>query len=220
MQEGQFLTLSKREFGHNLHTLTPVARQLVLNAESTYGVYLVTEEVDAERKLAAVGINIENAASNGKLTRLVDIICLHEVEVAQLMRDVHQRHLVSHCELNDTLVEILLRHHHFCQSIGVSNDIEWLRGCQSCQHLGTQYLVGCILLSVFHSTPVSRRKEESLILPQYLHQVVIEIARLVGIIEHEEHRASQPLFDSGKKQRRRRAHQSTEENGLLRFSIQ
>ena len=220
MQEGQFLTLCKREFGHDLHPLTPVARQLVLYAESTYGIYLVTEEVDAEGELTTVGINIENTAANGKLSGFVDIVGLHKVEVAQLVRDVRQRHLVSHGEFDDTLVEILLRHHHFCQCLRVSHDVQRLRGCQSCQHLSTQYLVGSILLPVFHGTPIGRRKEESLILSQYLHQVVIEVTRLIGIIEHKEHRACQPLFDSGKKQRRRRAHQSTKENGLLRFSIQ
>ena len=63
--------------------LTLVARELRLNLESAYRVYVVAEEVDAERIFRRVGENVEYASPACKLPRLIDIVNLVEAILPQ-----------------------------------------------------------------------------------------------------------------------------------------
>ena len=83
LQEGLLHGLRGRKLGHYLHVVAALFRQLVFYAEGAYGVYLVTEEVDAEGIFTTVGVDVEDAAAHGKLPRFVYIVGLVEAEFAQ-----------------------------------------------------------------------------------------------------------------------------------------
>ena len=56
-------------------------------------------------------------------------------------------------------------------------------GCREAgQHLGTEYLVGGIALTVFHSTTIAAGEEKHLFVTQQLHQIMVEIACFVGVL--------------------------------------
>ena len=59
---------------------TLILRELILDLESTDGVDIVAEEVNAVGVFATVRIDVEDGAAQGKLTWFVDIIDLVETE--------------------------------------------------------------------------------------------------------------------------------------------
>ena len=197
VEERLLVGLQAGQLGHNLYLLPLVLRQLVLHVEGADGVYLVTEEVDAEGIFATVGIDVEDASPDGKLSRLIHIVGLLEAKLPQGMDDSGQRHLLRHGETEDPVVQVLLAHHQFCEGIGIGDDVDGMVGREACQHLGAENLIGSILLSVFHGAPVTGWKEESPLLPHHLGEVVVEIARLVGIVQHKQHRTLQPVPQGG-----------------------
>ena len=83
------------ELGHDVHAVAAFLRQLVLHLEGADGVDVVAKEVDAEWEFVAIGIDVEDGAAQGKLTRLIDIIDLAETKVAQRLADaVHSDVLI------------------------------------------------------------------------------------------------------------------------------
>ena len=142
-----------RQFGHDVYLLLLLLRQLALHLEGADGVDLVVEEINAEGQFAAKGIDIEDAPSDGELTWFVHIILFVEPQREQsLAQVVHVDHL-SLVERDHPFVELAFRHHEFRESLGMGNHQQRFlfapRG-ETCKHLGAQYLVSGIALSVFH----------------------------------------------------------------------
>ena len=167
-------------------------------------VHLVAEEIDAERVLRAVGKDVENAATNGILTRFVDVI--HELEAQFVELFPHQLDVLQVADMQGlrAFVEHFLRDDQLAQGFRMRHDEEergrrrlrvrcsgYGRGAergQPTEHLGAQNLVGSVALTVFHRPPEAGRQEKHLLGAQHLRQVVIEIACLFGVVQHEKHR--------------------------------
>ena len=192
LEEALLHGLPGSEFRHHLDALALVLGELVFDAESSDGIDFITEEIDAERKFAAVGIDIDDASTHGKLARLVDIVHLLELEIAQLMHHIYLWNLLTDRKFQNLLIQMLFRHHEFGKGIGIRNDKNGVACRQSGKHFGSEYLVGGIALAILHGTAIAGWEEEHALLPQHLREVVVEISRLVGIIEHEKHRPLQP----------------------------
>ena len=159
-QERNPLTAQRRQLGNDFHSVLCALRQLVLNLESADCVNLIAEEVDAERVFAGVGKDIENAATDGKLARLIHVIRLMKAIIAQRMGHLRDVDLHAAAQRQPAFVHEFLRHHQLCQGLRMGHNKPG-RGChgrrvvrQAAQHLGTQYLVGRIPLPVFHGTAV------------------------------------------------------------------
>ena len=195
-QESQqrLLLLYAGHLGHNADALLAVARQLVLDLEGTYGVDVVAKEVYAEGVFVAEGEHVEDAAAQGELSRLVDVVNLAEAELAQLLADVVNDHRLPLLQGQRALVQVLARHHHLGNGLGVGHDVEargivrCVLGCQPAQCLRAQNFAGGIFLRILYGAAVARGEEEHLPVAHHLRQVVIEVASLVGILQHEEQR--------------------------------
>ena len=118
-----------RQFGHDAHLLFRVLRELVCHLERAYGVYLVAEEVDAERQLRRVRVDVDDASAHGELPRLVDIVDLLEAELAHLASKVGKVDDVAHGNVDGALVKAALRHHKFAERLGTGDDIQGVAGC-------------------------------------------------------------------------------------------
>ena len=82
-------------------------------------------------------------------------------------------------------VEVFLRDHQLCQSLGIGHDVA--HGSESRQHLGAQNLAGSITLGILHGTPITGREEQHLIGTHQLGEIVIEITCLLSILKHKKH---------------------------------
>ena len=194
-QEAQqrLLLLDARQLRHDVYPATTLLRQLVLHLEGADGVYLVAEEVDAEGKLVTEGEDVEDAAAQGKLPRLVDVVDLVETEVAQCLQHLVDIGRLALLQRQRAVVEVLARHHHLGQCLGIGDDEQTatfhgtMYIVHGRQHLGTQYLAGRVLLAVLDGPPIRRGEVEHGRLAHDLAQVVVEVARLVDILKHEKH---------------------------------
>ena len=86
------------EFGHDFYLCALHLRELGLYIKGTDGVNFIAEEVDTERIFAAVGIDIEDASTYGKLTRFIDIIGFFEFEIAQGMNHIGLGNLLTYSQ--------------------------------------------------------------------------------------------------------------------------
>ena len=75
-----------------------------------------------------------------------------------------------------------------------------MAGGQTAQHLRAEDLVGRIDLSVFHRPAVGGGKEQDIVLPHDLREVMVKISRLIGILEDEQEIGMAPCGQSGKQQ--------------------
>ena len=164
MEETLLHTLFCSKFRNDFDGITLILRKLVFDVESADGIYLITEEIDTERIFATVGIDIEDASTNGKLTRFIDVISLLKSEITQLMHDIYLCYLLSDRKFEDSLIQNLLGNHEFRQGIRIRNDIDLLASRQSCQHFRSQDFVCRIPLTVLDSAAVAGRKEEDTLL--------------------------------------------------------
>ena len=76
MQETLLHGLLGSQFGHHFDALALVFGELVFDIKGADGIDFITEEIDPERELATVGIDIDDASTHGKLAWLIDIIYL------------------------------------------------------------------------------------------------------------------------------------------------
>ena len=206
-----FCALHFRKIGYNFCRLTAFFRELVLHLESTNRINLVTEKIDAERQFTRKRINVENRATNGKLSRLIDVIDLLETQFAQLMFQFHNVSILPRFEFHDALVHRVLRHDQLGQCLGIGDDEKgWLTiafilhpysfiQLKPCDDLRAQNFVGGIALSVFRGTTIRRREKQhvgarSLLFHEHLRQVVKKIACLVVIRQNEKHRLPALFF--------------------------
>ena len=211
-EEGDALLGGRGQLGHNLYAFAPFARQLVGHVEGADGVNVVAEEIDAERVFAAEAEHVEDGAAQCKLPRLVDIVHLVEAELAQLRGNGGRVHLLSLFQRQRALVHLSLRDDQFSQSLGIADDETAAAACRAAaQHLRAQNFVGCVALRIFDGAAVGRGVEQHQLVAQHLRQVVVEIAGLLLVVEHEQ-RVAQQLspFYGGKQHRCGRACQSVQ----------
>ena len=76
MQERNFLFRQYHQFRNDLHPFQLLIRKLCLHLKRADSLDVVAEEVDTERQLIRVGIDIYDAAAHGKLSRFVDVVGL------------------------------------------------------------------------------------------------------------------------------------------------
>ena len=122
--EQRILVLDHRQLRDDVDVVAPLSRELVLHVEGAYGVDVVAEEIDTEGELTAEGIDIEDAATQRKLPRLIDIVHLMETEVAQRLADVIGTDGLAHAQRQHTVVETLARHHLLGDGIRVSDYVK------------------------------------------------------------------------------------------------
>ena len=125
------------EFGHDFYLCALHLRELGLYIKGTDGVNLIAEEVDTERIFAAVGIDIEDASTHGKLARFINIIGFFEFEIAQGMNHIGLGNLLAYSQFQNSFIQILLSHNEFCQCIGISDYQEMSSRREARQHLCT-----------------------------------------------------------------------------------
>ena len=188
--------------------LLHLPRELRLDIESTDSVYLVAEEVDTERVFIAEGVDIDNASALAELPRLIHIVVHLEAQVAQPPRQLSHVVGLSYLQWNGALVEPALRHHEFAERLRAGDDVCRLlclpfpigHHRESCEHLGAQYLVGSLPLTIFHRALERGGEKEHPLLPHHLREVMVEIARRVGILQDEEHGGVDAGVERGEKQ--------------------
>ena len=121
--QNRLLLFNGRELWHDVHAVAALLRQLVLNLEGADGVDIVAKEIKTKRKLMTVGIDIEDGATQGKLTRFIDIVNLAEAKLTQGLADaVHADALVL-CQCQTTGIQLLARHHHLGQCLRIGDNI-------------------------------------------------------------------------------------------------
>ena len=103
---------------------TLILRELILDLESTDGVDIVAEEVNAVGVFATVRIDVEDGAAQGKLSWFVDIIHLMEAEAAQGLLDIGNSDRLVFLEHEGPCVEGLLRDDHLGQRLGISDNVK------------------------------------------------------------------------------------------------
>ena len=220
MEETLLHALFGSKFRNDFDGITLILRKLVFDVEGADGINLITEEIDTERIFATVGIDVEDASTNGKLTRFIDVISLLKSEITQLMHDIHLCCLLSDSKFENSLIQNLLGNHEFCQGIWIRNDIDLLASRQSCQHFRSQDFVSRIPLTILDGASVAGRKEEDALLSQHLRKIMIEITRFICIIEHEKHGALHLSLQRTEEHRGRRAHQSLKKDRMNRLLLQ
>ena len=110
------------QLGHNLHAVAAVARELRLHFKRAYGIYLVAKEIEAERILATVRKDIEDAAAARKLARFIYVVDLAEAKVAQRPGQLRHIGLLPCGQLYAPAVESLARYHQLGNGLGIRDD--------------------------------------------------------------------------------------------------
>ena len=170
-RQERHLLLSHRQFWYNAHLLQLVFRQLRLHLKGTDGVDIVTKQVDTEWQLIAEAVNIEDAATQGKLARFIDIVYLQKSQVAQLPCRFVSIYRFTHAKHHRPLVQLFLRNNEFGNGLWVSDDKPTPNPSQRegslsrkfRQHLGAKNLVGTVALSILDGTTIAGGEEEHLL---------------------------------------------------------
>ena len=120
VEEGDLWRLGTGNLGYDINLVQLLYRQLTLNIEGAQGVNLVVEEIYAERVVIAVGIDIDDTASDSILTGFIDIILHLEPQFLQLLLQFCRWYLLSLPKGYVTAVEVLLTDNKFgqCSRVG------------------------------------------------------------------------------------------------------
>ena len=183
-QERLLGSLVGLQFGHYLYPVTGIERELILNLEGAHALHVVAKKVDTIRVLATVAIHVEDRTTQRKLSGLVHVVHLVKAQLAQLLGDIAYGHLLPFLYHHRTVVQRLLRHHHLGQGLRIGNNEH--RFIHLCHHLGTENLRSRIKLSVLDGTTVTAWEEQHPSGAQQLRQVVIKVARLLGILQYKQ----------------------------------
>ena len=97
-------------------------RPLAFAVEASYGIYLVAKEIEAERILATVRKDIEDAAAARKLARFIYVVDLAEAKVAQRPGQLRHIGLLPCGQLYAPAVESLARYHQLGNGLGIRDD--------------------------------------------------------------------------------------------------
>ena len=189
--------------------------QLVLHGERTDGIDFVAEEINTKREFAGVRKDVEDAAANGELPGLVNVIGFFEAEFDESVAQCCEVNGLSHAERESLIVQLFFRHHEFGQGAGRGYDIDGRsRSAHACEHFCAQYFVGGIALPVFRGPAIGRWEEQHALRIHHLCKIVVEVARFVGVGQYEECRTLHCLCYSGKKYGYGRTYESLQEDIL------
>ena len=108
LEEAYLLGDESGKLRHDTHAVHLLARELCLHFKGSYGIHLVAEEVNAVGVFVAERIHVEDAAPDGKLPRLVDIVHLLEAECAHRLLHLHDVLLLAHAHAYRAVVEVLV----------------------------------------------------------------------------------------------------------------
>jgi len=100
--------------------------KLVLDIKLADGFYLIAEEIDAERIVVAVAVDVHDAASHGKLTWLEHKIHTLEAEVDKSGAERRDLYLLVDAEAETALLQLFGRRRRFGYRFGISDDDESL----------------------------------------------------------------------------------------------
>ena len=121
------------------------------------------------------------------MPRLIDIVDLREAQLAQATRGLDLVDGLTHGQLDGGLLDGLPRGHTLGQCLGITHHPAQHRaGIPLVEHLGAQDAVGRVHLAILDVALISAGEDECLTLVGELHQVVIDIARLVQVVGHDE----------------------------------
>ena len=112
-----------RQFRDDVNLLAAVTRQLVFHLKSAEGVNVIAKEIDSERIFTAEREHIENAATKGKLTGLIDVIHLTEAQFTQSGANRIHIDMLSGLEAERTVVKAFLRDNELCHCFGIGYNI-------------------------------------------------------------------------------------------------
>ena len=97
---------------------------MILDLEGTDGIDVIAKEINTIGVFATKGIDIENGATKGILTWLVDIIDLTEAEFMEGLLDLLDGYGLILLEGELAGIETLLGNHHLGQGLRIGHDIE------------------------------------------------------------------------------------------------
>ena len=110
------------QFRYYLHLFTLIFRQLGVNLESTDRVYIITKKINTIWKLTTIGIDIKNAASQGKLSWLIDIVNLLKSPFTQGLGSSISIQHVPLTKHQRPIIQYFLRNNQFSYSLWIGND--------------------------------------------------------------------------------------------------
>ena len=168
-------------------------RELRLHVEGADGLNLAAEEVDTVRPLVGVGEDVHDAAPDGVLPGLVDVVRLREAVRVQDVGDEQRIDPLARVQLEGVLLQGAARGDALGHGVGVADDDELRAGrLQGRECLRAEHLVGRIRVAVFNVALVSRGEEADAPLAQELHEVVVEIAGLLEVVHQAEQAPLEP----------------------------
>ena len=159
---------------------------LSFGLEGADALHLVAEEVDAVGVFGGEGEDVDDAAAQGVLSGFVDVVdALEAVAVEDFGDEGHVYPFMS-VELQGLVGQFGTGDDFLGQRVGIGDDAEGSAGLlQAAQHLGAQYLVGGVLLSVLDGSAEGGGEEEHVVVAQHLHEVVVEVACLFQVAQYE-----------------------------------
>ena len=181
--------------GHNVGFDAELLGQLILHLKGAYRLHLIAEEVNAEGKFGRKTKHVEYRPAEGVFSRFVDVVPAVETHFFQSAREGNDVVLFAGVNGEGVVGQFLTRSHPFGQCRGKGHDAErhgvllgrgTFPSAQSGEYVGTEDLLCRIALAVFHCPAIGRGEEQYALVAQQLPQVVVEVARLLFVVEHEE----------------------------------
>lgn len=175
------------QVGYDKYLVDRFLRELGVDIEGAYALYFVAESVDAVGQVRREGVDIDNAAPDGKLSRFIDIVDPFEAVAREKVGNVGEVAFLAFGQPQGVAVQLFVRGHLFAQSLGVGNHEKRRAGLlQTVDGVGAENVGGGVDLSVFQRPFVARGEEEYPFVAPYLGQVVVEIACLFGVVGNEQ----------------------------------
>ena len=122
-EERHLLVGRHREFWHDLNLVALFTRELVLHLKRADGVDIVAKEVDTIRKFAAEGVDVEDGATQRKLSWLVDVVHLVEAKLAKRLLYIRNGNRLILGKDEGAGVEVLLENDELCDCLRIGDDI-------------------------------------------------------------------------------------------------
>ena len=199
--------------GHNGNLVGGLGAELRLHVEVADGVHLGVEEVYAVRLGAGVRVDVEDRASDGKLTRLIDVIGLAEADVEQLLANLlyGNLHALFH---HDALGGDASGSGHFLgQGFGGGYQEAHLAGVPGVEGLSAENLRRRVGLPVFDVAAIARGEVFDAVVGVCAEprQVMIYVAGGIGVVGYNDIGFLE-LFEAAEEHGGGRAAQSAEDD--------
>ena len=175
----------------NAHAVETLLAQLGLDIKGAYRVDIVTPKIDAVRQFITEREHIQDGAAHTELARFIDIIGRREPQFTQVCNGLAQVGHAARRQLDGAGLNVLATTHTFGKRLGIGDHPAHLGIVKpAVEHLGTQNLVWSIHLAVLDVPLIARWEDQHLLVASQLAQIIIHVAGLVQIIDHDKVRAS------------------------------